>query len=460
MKHTIFNRKIPTVFGIFIIFAGIMITSFVTQRGVPFISRASPAETPQNIQISNITDTSFTVSYTTAASVLGSINYDTSTALKNTAIDASDTNNNLQPKTIHMITAKNLIPQTAYFFSITSGETTFLNNGNPYAVKTGSTLTGTSTTSARIQGTILFPENTQREAIVYITTDNSQTLSGKTDKNSAYSIPLATLRNKTLDDYAKITQDIRINMLISGQNTQSNATILVNQSSPVPAIILGKLYDFTIGESPLATSSGIIGFPSLPASASAIKTPKIIAPQNNESLTDLKPLFKGIASPSANVEIEIHSDEKIKTQVTADKNGAWTFRPTTALSPGAHTITITTRDQLGILKQITESFTVYAAGSQVGQSATPSATLVPSPKKTPTPSPTTTPRAITPTLLPTKIPTPTGMPVVTPTTFAQPITPTPQLIPGAPLLLPFVTTATAIVVVGLSLFFISRGGLL
>ncbi len=451
MNQTIFNRRIPTIFGIFIILAGIIITSFVTQRGIPFISRASPAETPQNIQISNITDTSFTVSYITSASVLGSVHYGATTTLKDTVIDESDQNNNLQQRTIHFISVKNLTPQTTYFFSITSGETTFLNNGNPYTVQTGPKLNSNNQTSTQVQGTIIFPENTPHTAVVYITTEDSQTLSVKADTHDTYTISLAALRKKTLDQYAAIAQDTRINMLISGQDIKSTATLLVSKSNPVPAIILGKSYDFTIGESPLATYSGTIGFPALPASPSAIKIPKITAPKNNDSLTDTKPLFTGTASPSANVEIVIHSDQQITTQVIADKTGTWTFRPTTPLSPGQHSITITTRDQFGILKQITQLFTVYAAGSQVGQSATPSATIVPSIAIIPTPI-ITTPTIITPTFVPTNTPTPTPFMQISPT--STPLT------PGSSLLFPFAAISTAVVVIGLSLLFISRGGIL
>lgn len=447
MKKTIFDVRIPTFFGIFIILIGIAATSFFTQTGVPFISRASTLETPQNIRISNITPTSFTISYTTAGSVLGAISYGTTDKMENTSNDDSDENNTVTPKNIHMITVKNLYPQTQYLFRIISGETTFLDNGKPFILTTAPNITKQSSESGHIEGTIIFPDNVVNEAIVYVATKDSQTLSTKVDKNSRYNISLRDIRDKTLNDYVTITNDTQITMLVVGHNTQSNVNLRADQTNPVPPIILSKTYDFTIDTTPIASPSGIIGFPDLQASPSAIKTPQITNPKKDDSLTDLKPLFKGVASPSANVEIEIHSDEQIKTEIVADKNGTWTFRPTEALSPGDHTVTIKTRDQFGILKTITQSFTVYAQGSQVGQTATPSATLSPNPTISLIPTNTPTP---TPTLFPTptQIP-PTSTP--TPTTIYPPIEP-----PGNSSFIALTFSAFGVIITGIMLLRLRR----
>lgn len=443
MKKTIFDVRIPTFFGIFIILIGIAATSFFTQTGVPFISRASTLETPQNIRISNITPTSFTISYTTPGSVIGAISYGETDKMENSSNDDSDENNTVTTKNIHMITVKNLSPQTQYFFRIISGETTFLDNGKPFTIITAPNITNSSKETGKIQGTIIFPnqEKTAQEAIVYIATKDSQTLSAKVDKNFKYNISLRDIRDKTLNNYATIKNDTQITMLVVGHDAQSNVNLRTDQANPVPPIILSKTYDFTINTIPIASPSGIIGFPNLQASPSAIKTPQITNPKKDDSLTDLKPLFRGVASPSANVKIEIHSDEQIKTEIVADKNGAWTFRPTEALSPGEHTVTIKTRDQFGILKTITQSFTVYAQGSQVGQTATPSATLVPNPTISLIPTNTPTP---TPTIFPTPTQIPTSTP--TPTTIYPPIEP-----PGNSSFIALVFSAFGAIITGLML---------
>ncbi len=449
MRKTIWEKKIPTLLGITFILIGIATTSFFTQKGVPFISRASTLEIPQNIRISNITPTSFTISYTTPGSVLGTIAYGSTEKMENTVNDDSNDNNTVTPKNVHMMTVKNLSPQTQYLFQIVNGETTFLDNGKPFAIMTAPNISEPSKESRRVTGTILFPNpesETPQEAIVYIATKDSQTLSAKVDKNSKYDISLQNIRDKTLNNYLTITPETQITMLVVGQNAQSNVTLRADQANPVPSIILSKTYDFTVNTTPIASAGASmgIGFPDLVASPSAIKTPQITNPKKDDSLTDLKPLFRGVASPSAHVTIEIHSDEKIKTEVVADRNGVWTFRPKEPLSPGEHTVTIKTRDQFGILKTITQSFTVYAQGSQVGQSATLSATL--------TPNPTSTPKI---TSTPTPFPTATIIPTSTPTPVTQifpPIEP-----PGNSSFLALAVSALGVIITGfLSLRFLRR----
>ena len=145
-----------------------------------------------------------------------------------------------------------------------------------------------------------------------------------------------------------------------------------------------------------------MGFPLIIPSGKFLK-PEILTPEENQSFTDQKPQFSGTSLPNEKVEIIIHSDEQITTQVTADGNGNWTYRPSNNLSPGVHTITIKTRDSAGILTTIMQSFTVFAAGSQISELATPSAT--------PTVFPTVV--ILSPTVTPTSLPTPTLAQVVT-----------------------------------------------
>lgn len=430
MRKTIWEIKIPTLLGITIILVGIALTSFFTKKGVPFISKASVSENPENVRISNITNTSFTVSYTTPTLVLGSVLYGVDDKMENTAIDDEDSNTkNVQPRLIHNITISNLQPSTNYYFAILSGETTFLNNGKPFSITTGIALNSPAS-KIKMQGTILFLDTMQKDAIIYITTPNSEVLSTRVKQDGTYTFNLDSLRTQDLTSYISLSKNDVITMLIAGISTKSNVSLFANQINPVPIIIFSKNYDFTINENPSITAP-TDKFPFLVASASATKNPQIAIPKQNESFTDQQPTFKGIASPGAEVKIEIHSPEQIQTNVTADKNGSWIFRPKNPLSPGEHTIAITTRDQFGILKTIKQTFTVYAEGSQVNQSATSSATLTPkiSITTSPTPKVTTTiapTKTLTPTitkLSPTQIPTSTPTPTRNPTPTKIPTTP-------------------------------------
>jgi len=419
MRNTIWSKHIPTLLGIGIITIGIALTSFLVKNGTIYIGQASPAETPQNLKISNISDSSFTVSYTTQDDSIGSVNFGKDKNLGQAAFDLRDQKQDLTlPHKIHIITVKNLTPETRYFFSIASGQKLFLDNDVPFEVSTAPTIEPQSPSQISLKGQVILPNGEKvKEAIVYATTDKSQVISTLLKEDGSYTLQLDA------NDKTAI-----IKILIENETLKSNVSVFAYQDT-LPTVTLSNDYDFTESATPIATESAeFIGFPSISVteeSGSASSSPKIILPKKDQEFSDQKPQFSGTAAPNETVTITIQSPEEIKTQVTADAFGAWKYRPTNPLSPGQHTITIITRDAFGILKTITQSFTVFAQGTQVSQSATPSATptlaILPTPTRTPTPTPTKT-LALAPTLTPTPI---VGGPVSTPI-------PTPTLCPGCP----------------------------
>ena len=437
MKKTIWDKRIPTLLGMLLIVVGIGLTSFLVDKGVIFIGRASPATNPQNVRITNITDNSFTVSYNTDAQVIGSLTYGKDQNLGQTALDDRDQQTeSLVNHKIHSITVRNLSSATKYFFSITSGQDKFLNNGVPFETVTGVNVANPPSEQKPIVGKVVMPDgNTPSEGIIYITTDNSQVISSLLRGDGTYLIPLNSVRGQDLASYLDFSTVKSLKMLIFGDGLSSNVSLSINQINPVPTVTLSQNYDFATGIQPIASSSAqentIESFPSpKPNGNASSKTPEILAPQENQSFSDQQPLLKGTAEPNETVKIIIHSDAQIQTQVTADANGNWSFRPTTPLSPGQHTISITTKDINGILRTITQTFTIYAAGSQVNPvanppTATPTPLASPSPSATPTPTPTPTPIptvASTPTASATPTPTPTPIPTVA-------STPTPSIAP-------------------------------
>lgn len=456
MRRNFFQHKIPTLFGVLIITAGVILTAYLTKNGTIFVGRASAPEIPENIRISNISDNSFTVSYITSATVLGSISYGENKNLGTSIIDDRDQQSDkLRSYKIHYITIRNLKPLTKYFFSIISGQTTYLDNEEPFETTTGQTINDRPLDQQPIAGRVTLPDGSiPDETIVYLNTNDGQTISTLIKNDGSYILPLNSMRNKNLDSYISLAQDAKLKILVTGPSIQSNVILSPKQINPVPIIMLSSDYDFTIDNSPVATSSASINFPSFSASASASKNPQIVVPKNNESFSDQQPLFKGNAASGTNVKIIIHSSDTIQAQVKADSKGNWSYRPQNPLTPGEHTISITALDANGILQNISRSFIVYANGSQVDQSATPSAT----PIVTITATPEIT-IAITPTLVPSFIPSSTPTP-----TFIQTSLPTPTVVskpmqsPGSSSL---VTAGASVIIttaISIILFLITRGG--
>lgn len=452
MRRSIWEKRLPTFLGVLVIAVGIGVTSLLVKTGVVFIGRAAPSEIPENIRITNVSDIAFTVSYTTEAKVLGTISFGKDESLGNIAVDDRDQAESISIYQTHHITAKGLTPSTKYFFVINSGQNTFSNNNVPFSVATTTANQTTSSSQKKVTGKVITPDaSIPAEAIVYLTSEGEQTASSFLKVDGSYSLSLNSLVNQTDDSIIQI--------IVVSPSQQSNVTVSTKQANPVPLIILSKNYDFTTSTLPIATSSAAaspsaeINFPTLLVSPGSSSEPQITTPKKNEGFSDDQPLFKGTASPGTTVKIIINSEEQIQTQVVVDKAGNWSYRPDKSLSPGQHTITITAQDKFGILKTITQSFTVYAQGTQVDQTATPSAT----PTLTITPTPQATVSA-TPTLTPTPTPTPIESgPTPTPTKPPSEATKGGLAEPGNKTWIIGGIAAFATMAVGALLFFLTRG---
>ncbi|MBI2613851.1 MAG: hypothetical protein HYW62_03685 [Candidatus Levybacteria bacterium] len=394
MKNQLLNKRIPTIFVVGLILLGIVLTTLIVRMQTNLKSNASNSEEPKNVKITNLSDKSFTITYQTQALTTGSVSYGNSKQLGNTEVE------DLNPKNIHSISIQKLDPSTRYYLVVISGQNTFLNNGSPFEISTGPNISSPSAVQTAIKGKVLLPDGkAPTQALVYLSSDSSQVLSTTVQKDGEFSFSLKELRTNNLSSYFGFNENTVFELLAVDNSLKSKVSFSLNETGSLPTITLSNDYDFTKDFVSDASSSAQVGFPSTAVSSENLK-PEILTPKKDQSFTDQKPQFRGTSLPNEDVEIVIHSDENIQTQVTADSNGNWTYRPPNNLSPGPHTITVKTRDSSGILTTIMQSFIVFAQGSQVSESATPSA------------APT---QQITPTLIPTLTPTPFPSPTITPT---------------------------------------------
>ncbi|MBI2031518.1 MAG: fibronectin type III domain-containing protein [Candidatus Levybacteria bacterium] len=451
MRYSFWNKRIPTILGLILLSVGIGITTFLAGKGVNLTSIAGPSEVPTDIRITNITDSSFTVSYATTDNVLGSVNFGRDNNMDGIAFDDRDQSSNTPTQhKIHSITVKNLTPSSTYHFSIKSGSETFLQNDSPFTVTTASPIEGSVPEEKNLTGNLVLPDgNVPKEAIVYLASLETQAISSIVQTDGTYSLPLSFLRNRDLLSYFFTSESTVFDLLIKGDNLSSGIKIS-GQSNKIPTVTLSNDYDFTQNISPIITQPASSLLP-IPLSSISSDNPVILIPKKNQGFTDQQPRFSGTAPPNSEVVIEIHSEEAIKAQVLADVSGNWTYRPPNPLSPGEHTITIITRTASGILRTVTQSFVVFAQGEQVQESATPSAT------------PTIT-ISVNPTQMPTQAPTITTVPTITVVPTLPPVASVSPTIPPIPP--PGNSTAVAVgilgivtTVVGMLLFLLSRGNI-
>ncbi len=428
MKQSIWNKRFPTLIGLLVIGIGIGALTFLSQHRMLFFSQASPSENPKNVQISNITDSSFTITYITDANVIGAVSYGVDKNIPQVALDDRDQLNGTSTfHTTHSITIKQLKPKTAYYFAIKSGGNTYLNNNSLYQASTAENTNSPPSQEKPITGKIVSETGqSPADVLVFAKTADSQLISTPVQPTGFFLLPLNSLRDSSLASFLSLPDGTQININVVSASGNSQTTFSLGQDNSVPAITLSQNYDFTKNTAtiPAASSSGQpVSFSSIQSSIAAQITPAILSPKNNENLIDQQPEFTGTAPPGTQVNIEIHSAPVI-SQVTSASNGFWSFRPSVPLSVGLHTIIVTFKDASEFLQTIQQSFTVYATGSQVDQSATPSAT----PIITVTPTLTITPSPVSGTINPTQTSTvtitPTGIPTEQPTSLISSPTPT------------------------------------
>lgn len=409
-NNTILNKRLPAFAGIFVLLLTLITTIILSRNTLLFVTKATVGSNPKNIQITNISTDSFTVSYQTDESVIGTLVYGTTPENTTIALDDRDIQT-AKPSEhmLHYITVKNLQPSTKYYFSIASGSQIITNNDAPFEITTAGALTETSPANTIINGTVALADGTfPTEGIITAKGENTQLLSTFIKPDGSYTLSLTQLRANDLQKYVLLGPDEKLAITINTPTQLSNAQIAAKQSNAIPKIVLSQNYDFTVSPDPLTpiatesakTASDSAQFPQEEI-ATPVTSPEITTPKADQQFKDAQPLFTGKALPSTDITITINSQKEISAQLQSDNTGKWEFRPPVSLDPGAHTITIESIDANGIVQKISRAFTVNAAGSQFIE---PSISPV-------SPSP-TTPPPVTPTRaeLPSPTPTPTMSP--------------------------------------------------
>lgn len=406
------SLRIPTYLGLLILFLGLGITIFLVGGRTIVSSNASGDDQPQNIRITNVTDTSFTISYFTQVPVLGTISVGTDPKKSTITLDDRDqTKGGPAAHLAHYFTLAHLTPKTTYYFSIVSGKSTFLENNQPFHVTTGATLTTNPPFLPQFYGSIVMPD-TPSEVIVYALSDGTQPVSTLLRPDASYVLSLLGIRSSNLSTYRSLPPGSRVALLFASNTGNSSVTIPLDQVSPIPPITLSKNYDFTLAPTGTPNSAfsttNTTSFP-LFSDNSSVKEMKVMVPADAQSFIDQQPQFKGTARPNSTVTITIHSQQVITATVKTDKFGNWSYRPSAPLSPGQHILSVTAKATSGLIETIKRSFAVYAQGSQFIEPSVAPEVI------TPTPTPGQSPATPTP----TKAPTPTASKAPTPTPNKQ-----------------------------------------
>jgi len=390
------EKRIPTILGLVLLLGTIYLTTRLigTPKGTSI--KASQSCDPVNPQVTNITDTSATISFTT-----------TDNCLTNLSIDGYNYENLKTKGKIHYFNVDKIEPNKNYQFDIISDGRKY--SSTNYIFKTAQKPNNNIPASNLAWGKVYTPENNlANQAIVYLNIPGASPLSALVTSDGYWNISLAVSFNEALSDWFLLPNNIEEDIVVLAPDYPTTQIIgNSSRNNPVPDIILGQ-NNFSPPEAviipPQASPDSLLN--------SDVKLTEkidldILNPKNNETINSLKPDIFGTALPNSKLKIKIESPVVLNDTIDTDENGEWNWSPSQNLTPGNHTITVTDEKN----NQIKRNFIVLAAeSSKPAFSASESASKITiTPTKTPTPSKISTP-------VPTKKITPTDIPPTRPST--------------------------------------------
>jgi hypothetical protein len=418
------KSTIPTILGIIILIVGIFAGVFSLRNVQVFRIGASTESSPKDIRVSNITDNSATISWTTDKATLGFIAWGSSQGDTN-KVENEDASS--QKYFSHNISLTGLSPNTNYFYKINSDGTNFDNGGIPWQFTTGAPL-GINKNSILLSGTVINATGAPEVKSLVYASVGGYLLSTLTSDAGNFVFQLGSARTQDLKSYAQINMSSTLVQIsvVAPPDGVASAQIFPQSGNPLPAIIIGQVYDFRSspannqGGSPnadlnLPQSASQSSKFNVDASSSATKSTSVILESLNEgeTITSQKPQFFGKGPGGESIVITINSQSPISATVQIPKNGSWSYSVPTNLDPGNHTITISWIDTSGITRFLTRSFVVQAGEAPAFTASQSGATTTPTPVATPTIKPTGSPSA-SPTATPRVTLTPTPMASITP----------------------------------------------
>lgn len=421
------QKQIPTILGLVILVGSLLagVLLFGNGTGV-FAPRATPETTPQNIQVSNVTDKTFSVSFFTDEASVGYVKYGISDSdIKKQASDDRDQLSGVvKPYRLHQVTVRGLEPNTTYYYVLgTSNKETYDNNGAAYQIKTVASPGTVSPNNQTIYGTVSQASGAAEGAIVYVNLDGVGPLSTLVKSSGSWAISLSNAFNLDLSTYPTLSDDNQLSIKVQGidPNLVAEQVLTIGTAQPATEIVLGGMVSqsadvdmdrqellaeetaMVASDSASATASGDLAeigpdlvtedssmsaeasdsspLANLDTSTEANSAERTLdltsadeaAPASATVIQTTQPVIEAKLAPNVTVKIEIHSDTAISQTGQTDAEGNVSVDVAALgenLEPGEHTATYSYIDpQTGeeVIKSYT--FTVAADATDYGMGA-------------------------------------------------------------------------------------------
>ncbi len=382
-----FPNKIPTIVGILMVILIVGGIAAGSESFVRTVTTASGSIQPANVQITNVSDTTFTVSWITESPATGALSVSTP---RGTQVVFDEQDSKEQEKYLtHSVTYRTAASDTDYNFTILSNGKKNLNGTIPYKVRTGPLLTTASGNLEPAYGTIISESNQPvKGALVYLTLEGGQTLSAISKPSGTWLIPLNLVRTADFTGYLPVTDRMTETIIVRYNSLTTNALTDSLNDSPVPPMTPGKTYDFrkltaqapgknlTLVPTPQtqkSAASAVLGT----TNTKSANTVSLVIPAEGAALPTTFPLIQGTGIPGKTVSLVIGITNPIGDTTIVGASGVWSYTPKKPLPAGRQSVTMTTKNRENKPVAITHMFEILKSGTQVLGDATPSATLAP-----------------------------------------------------------------------------------
>ncbi len=379
--------RIPTIFAL--LFVGVLlltmtwITKIISQP-----TQADVGKLPKDIQVTNVSDTSFTVLWITEKPTRGVIQVTPPDGQALTFYDDHAVQSQNQEFTTHSVTVRGMQALTQYTI-------TFLNTPDKtLTITTGPTLSLNSNQLGPLHGSVKNSDGTPAVgSLVYLALEGSQILSTTVKDSGSFLIPLNLLRTEDTTAYLPVKEEpLPVTLtIISPTGEKTIATTNTDNDSPVPDITLGQPNDFTqssVKPTPVlaekqSSFQSVLGTINTTAVASSSVT--LATPIQGGIVRSEYPFITGKGIPDEIVTIIIGSKSPTVDTVRVKKDGTWQFTPKKGIPAGNQSVTISSFDENKNPISITHLFQIMKSGTQVLGDATPSASptiILPTPIST------------------------------------------------------------------------------
>ena len=318
IRDRIKTHKVFKAFELMILLIALFSSSILVMEKTNFLFPSADEEIiPMNIRVSNITDSTFAVSFVTNQPVVSFLNY--SDQENNLLLKEYDTRNliNKLPLLTHHILLKDLKPNTTYYytigFQIGSGLTVvnkvFNYQNRPFNFITAS-IAKNEPTIKTVYGKIFVADKPAKDYLVYFSLPGSITASGVVNEKGEWNINLNKIMKNDLSDFTIYSETDLFNLNIQSTNVAENKSITatIADAQPLIDIFFDRDEQQNIEEEVIATVKVVEPIPVAQEVIATFSSQLIITPTPIVEIEDTEGQFAQILNPNATSKTNISTE--------------------------------------------------------------------------------------------------------------------------------------------------------